>query len=150
MASISRYERAGVANQPFPVHSHILRHVSRAPFDPRRHAELAPGRFKNLLKDSSLGRFTSKCVNYSTLLNRETTYRANFSLALGPVANGGFLFKQSFKTEFHGADREAPGQDRPASLIVAGPGWKKIDPGTYPTLDTSARSCTRNACCPTN
>ena len=27
MASISRYERAGVANLPFPVHSHILRHA---------------------------------------------------------------------------------------------------------------------------
>jgi hypothetical protein len=59
-------------------------------------------------------------VNYGTLLNRESTYPANFSLALGPVANGGFLFKQPFKTEFQKADRGAPGQNRPASLIVAG------------------------------
>ena len=66
------------------------------------------------------GASSSKCVNYSTLLNRESTYRANFSLALGPVANGGFLFKQSFKTEFQKADRGAPGQNRPVSLIVAG------------------------------
>ena len=66
------------------------------------------------------GASSSKCVNYSTLLNRELTYPANFSLALGPVANGGFLFKQPFKTEFQKADRGAPGQNRPASLIVAG------------------------------
>ena len=53
------------------------------------------------------GASSSKCVNYGTLLNRESTYPANFSLALGPVANGGFLFKQPFKTKFQNAPTQA-------------------------------------------
>lgn len=65
----------------------------------------------------------SRCVNYITLLNRESIYFANSSLALGPSQMAGSLLIIPIKTEIRKADRGATGQNRSPSLGPFNYGW---------------------------